>query len=128
MLKNLKLEISERDKKLLMILIAVGIIFCSYYFGFQKLSAQTDKYEAQVTTLTKKERELKGKTANKAKYQTDAANLNKEFTAGLSQFGTLTSQPSQLDFMNRVERIAGVWIKSITFSEYLYWRNSDDGI
>ena len=38
------LKISERDKKLLVVVLAVLIMALAYFFGFQNLSDQVDTY------------------------------------------------------------------------------------
>ena len=45
------LKISERDKKLLVVVLAVLIMALAYFFGFQNLSDQVDTLSTKKTTL-----------------------------------------------------------------------------
>ena len=53
------LKISERDKKLLVVVLAVLIMALAYFFGFQNLSDQVDTLSTKKTTLETTQRDLK---------------------------------------------------------------------
>ena len=55
-MKKLKsmIKISDRDRKLLVLLLAVAIIGLAYIFGYQKLSDKVSKYQTEITSLQKK--------------------------------------------------------------------------
>ena len=55
------LKISERDKKLLVVVLAVLIMALAYFFGFQNLSDQVDTLSTKKTTLETTQRDLKEK-------------------------------------------------------------------
>ena len=48
------LKISERDKKLLVVVLAVLIMALAYFFGFQNLSDQVDTLSTKIYTEVKK--------------------------------------------------------------------------
>ena len=58
------LKISERDKKLLVVVLAVLIMALAYFFGFQNLSDQVDTLSTKKTTLETTQRDLKEKNNN----------------------------------------------------------------
>ena len=53
------LKISERDKKLLVVVLAVLIMALAYFFGFQNLSDQVDTLSTKKTTLETTQRDLR---------------------------------------------------------------------
>ena len=71
------LKISERDKKLLVVVLAVLIMALAYFFGFQNLSDQVDTLSTKKTTLETTQRDLKEKNNNKQKYVNDTMNYIK---------------------------------------------------
>jgi hypothetical protein len=111
------LKVSDRDKKLLMVLFSVLILAAAYFYGFQNIVAQTDTYQSETRVLKKKQSELIEKSQNKDKYISDTANYNGLFKTITSQYSNATTQVSSIDFINKVESVTGAWIKSISFSD-----------
>lgn len=114
---NLDLKVSEKDKMLLMILIAFGILAASYFFGFQKLTDMTQKYQNETTVLRTKQKDLIQKNKDKDKYISDTEKYKNEYNVTLSNYANGTAQDASLDFLNKVEMITGTWIKSTTLSD-----------
>ncbi len=112
-----KLAISDRDKKLLVYVFAILIVFLAYFVGYQKLSADLETSQKQVVELTKKKKDLTAKNNNRAQYESDTANYKNENVKLLDEFGTGLSQPEAIAFLNKVENITGVWIKSVSFAQ-----------
>lgn len=110
-------KISERDKTLLMILLAFGILAGAYFFGYQKLTKMTDKYQAETTVLRAKQKDLVQKNNDKDKYINDTEKYKNEYNVILGNYASGTSQDASLDFLNKVEMITGSWIKSTTLSD-----------
>jgi len=117
--KNFKfdLKISEKDKKLLMVLLAFGILACAYFFGYQKLTVLTQKFEQETVTLRVKQKDLVEKNKNRETYITEAETLKSTSNVIFSNFSNSTSQDASLDFLNKIEMITGTWIKSTTLSD-----------
>ena len=99
------LKISERDKKLLVVVLAVLIMALAYFFGFQNLSDQVDTLSTKKTTLETTQRDLKEKNNNKQKYD----NLLDRYAAG-------STQPNSIDFFNKTESVTGTWVRSLSLS------------
>ena len=99
------LKISERDKKLLVVVLAVLIMALAYFFGFQNLSDQVDTLSTKKTTLETTQRDLKEKNNNKQKY----VNLLDRYAAG-------STQPNSIDFFNKTESVTGTWVRSLSLS------------
>jgi len=80
------LKISERDKKLLVVVLAVLIMALAYFFGFQNLSDQVDTLSTKKTTLETTQRDLKEKNNNKQKYVNDTMNYLKQYDNLLDRY------------------------------------------
>ena len=63
------LKISERDKKLLIVVMAVLIMALAYFFGYSNLSSQVDTLSNKKTSLEVTKKDLKEKNNNKEEKQ-----------------------------------------------------------
>ena len=114
---NMSLEISDRDKKLIMIVVAAGIIAASYLLGYQKFADMRVQYQTEATKLHSVQKDLIEKTKNRTKYENDTANYKKIYNSVFANYSSSTNQDDQLDFLNKVEKITGAWVKGVTFSD-----------
>ena len=110
------LKVSERDKKLLIVLMAVLIMALAYFFGYSNLSAQVDELSTKKTSLETTKRDLKEKNDNKQKYINDTDKLSKACTVLIDKYDSTTSQPNAIEFFNKTEDVTGVWVKSLSLS------------
>ena len=74
MMDKLKLNISlsDRDKKILMVVLAFALLAAAFFFGYQKFMDEADKYDKERAKLAAKHSDLMQKSANKEKYIEDA--------------------------------------------------------
>ena len=110
------LKVSERDKKLLIVVMAVLIMALAYFFGYYNLSAQVDELSTKKTSLETTKRDLKEKNDNKQKYINDTDKLSKACTVLIDKYDSTTSQPNAIEFFNKTEDVTGVWVKSLSLS------------
>lgn len=110
------LKVSERDKKLLIVVMAVLIMALVYFFGYSNLSAQVDELSTKKTSLETTKRDLKEKNNNKQKYINDTDKLSKACTVLIDKYDSTTSQPNAIEFFNKTEDVTGVWVKSLSLS------------
>ena len=110
------LKVSERDKKLLIVVMAVLIMALAYFFGYSNLSAQVDALSTKKTSLETTKRDLKEKNDNKQKYINDTDKLSKACTVLIDKYDSTTSQPNAIEFFNKTEDVTGVWVKSLSLS------------
>ena len=110
------LKVSERDKKLLIVVMAVLIMALAYFFGYSNLSAQVDELSTKKTALETTKRDLKEKNNNKQNYINDTDKLSKAFTVLIDKYDSTTSQPNAIEFFNKTEDVTGVWVKSLSLS------------
>lgn len=110
------LKVSERDKKLLIVVMAVLIMALAYFFGYSNLSAQVDELSTKKSSLETTKRDLKEKNNNKQKYINDTDKLSKACTVLIDKYDSTTSQPNAIEFFNKTEDVTGVWVKSLSLS------------
>lgn len=111
------IKISDRDKMLLVVVVAAGILALAYFFGYQKISEANTKLEAKQTTLSKTNKDLKEKSNNKDRYIKDTNSYNLQYDSTIKLYAAGSTQPTSIDFLNKVESITGTWIRSVAFSE-----------
>lgn len=104
------MTISDRDKKLLIILLSVAIIAASY-FGFTKLNEKNAVLEGEVKALKERHIDLVTKNANKHNYESDTIENTAAFNKVFADFKTSISQEQTLLFLAEVEKNTGVWLK-----------------
>ena len=110
------LKISERDKKLLLIVATALIVVLAYFFGYQNLSSQADDLSSRKSKLEVTQRDLKEKNNNKDKYLADTTKLQTENRSALSRFDSGSTQPNTINFFIKTEGVTGVWVKSLALS------------
>ncbi len=112
----MKLQISERDKKLLFILAMCFLLFGAYYFGYLNLVEATDKLTEDTRDLNKRYSELAINYAKKDDMIKDTEEFAKTYENILSMFANGTSQDNAIVFLSSVEENTGVWFKQIGLS------------
>lgn len=113
---KLSLEVSDKDKRLLLMLFSVIIIVVAYVFGYQKFSDKTDEYKKELRTLKTKVADLEEKEDNLEQYEEDIVKYKEESADIMMKYGSAVTQPSTIEFLNKIERITDTWVKSVSFS------------
>lgn len=118
MMDKLKLNISlsDRDKKILMVVLAFALLAAAYFFGYQKFMDQADKYDKERTKLAAKHTDLMQKSANKDKYIADAKAYQDKTNSILASYDNGLSQDGSLMFVNTMENANKTWIKSMSMT------------
>lgn len=113
--KKISMEISERDKKLLLVLLSVLMLGAAYMFGYKKLSEKADEYKHEYNEMKVKEADLLEKQDGIEDYEKSIIAYENAYNGIIAQYGNGTTQTFQIDFLNRIERATNVWIKSVNF-------------
>ena len=113
--KKINMEISERDKKLLLVLLSLLILGAAYMFGYRKLSEEADKNKQEYSAMKVKEADLIEKQESIDDYEKNIISFENAYNGIISQYGNGVTQTFQIDFLNRLERATNVWIKSVNF-------------
>lgn len=112
---NIDTTISNRDKKLLLIVGSILVIVVAYFAINMKLEVLNDKYNAQITKLEKQAKDLEEKTRNEDKYISDTNEYNQETSNILSNYSAGNTRPYVLNFLNTIEQTTGIWLRSVAF-------------
>ena len=105
--------ISDRDKKLLAILLIVAILGGSFWL-FNKTTTGNEEYEQELRQLKERRVDLDNKNLKKMQYETDTA-LNKvEFNTVFADYNTGLSQEHVLVFLSSVEKNTGVKLNQMS--------------
>lgn len=113
---KLSLEVSDKDKRLLLILLSVLVIVAAYMLGYQRFSEKADDYKKELRTLKNEEADLEEKEANLEKYEEGKEEYAGQALAILKRYGSAVTQPSTIEFLNKVERITDAWLKNVSFT------------
>lgn len=113
--KKINMEVSERDKKLMLVLLSVLMLGAAYMLGYQKLSDKADEYKQEYKEMKVKEADLLEKQDSIEDYEKSIISFENAYNSIISQYGNGTTQTFQIDFLNRIERATNVWIKSVSF-------------
>lgn len=115
--ENMSFELSDSTKKALMVLVAALIMLAAYMLGYQKFAEKTAQYQAESEKLHIVQKDLIEKTQNRAKYEADTAEYKKIYNSVFANYSSSINQDDALEFLNKVEKITGAWIKGVTFSD-----------
>lgn len=113
----MKLTISERDKKLLMVLAIVAIICLPYFFVIQPLTEKNEKIASEIEELQKQKSYLTDLKLNEGNYlekTQEAAVLTQEL---LSLFPSDLPQEASILFIDNTEKKIPVKLHQVTFGE-----------
>ena len=111
----MSLSISDRDKKLVLVLLIV-VILGGAFFLFDKISTSNDEYDRQYKELSDKYSDLTIKNAKKKVYIDDTDKYNKMYDEVLAKYNTGLSEEQTLVFLGMVEKETGVWLKQMAFT------------
>lgn len=109
-------KLSDRDKKLLLLLLIVGIIAGSVKL-FTTFSDAVTENEQEYKELKEEYNDLVVKNARKQIMIEDTEMAKTLYQATVDSFNTSLSQEQTLVFLGMVEKNTGVWLKQVGFSE-----------
>lgn len=113
----MKLTISERDKKLLMVLAIVAIVCLPYFFVIQPLTEKNQKIASEIEELQNKKSYLTDLKLNEEMYlekTQEAAVLTQEL---LSLFPSDLPQEASILFIDNTEKKIPIKLHQVTFGE-----------
>lgn len=110
-------KISERDKKLLYILVAVGVFALAYFLGFNKFNEKTDAVEQEMVSLNARLNELRDKQANKQKYIDETEDMKSKMQVFIDEFPALVTTEKSIIFGTELEEDGPIFISDMQFFE-----------
>lgn len=113
----MKLTLSERDKKLLLVLIIVAIIFLPYFFIIQPLLDKNTKIEAEIKGLQSQKNYLDDLLLNQEAYGEASEQVVVVTQALLSRFPSDIPQEASILFVNNTEKKIPIRLHQGTFGD-----------
>jgi hypothetical protein len=111
-----KLSITDSEKKLLFIILALGILAASYFFGFTKLNEKAAEIEASnqadQATVTK----LEGMVAKQAETEAETQKYKDNIKKIIAKYPSNIKQDKTISLVQDMQDEIEIDISSITFS------------
>ena len=105
--------ISDRDKKLLAILLIVAILGGAYWL-FDKTTKENAKYEQDLRDLKVRSEDLSNKNINEKQYKEDTDKNKVDFNKVFADYNTWLSQEHVIVFLSSVEKNTGVALNQMS--------------
>ncbi len=115
----MNLNISERDKKLLLILAFVAVAILPYFLLTQKVMEKNTQLAEQNGRLKERKSELQGYALNQDTYISESERMLSEAQEILNAFPSAYTQENDLMFMYGIERRIPIELRQISFGDDL---------
>ncbi len=110
-------SLSERDKKLLLLLLIVAIICIPFFLYIQPTMEKNQKLEAEISELGNYKSQLEQLAMQGAYYQEDLGNIIKEKEAVFGRFPSGLPQEASIIFIYTTERAIPIRLYQVSFGE-----------
>ncbi len=104
------MKISDRDIKLIYVVLSLAIILCGYFFGFRKLTAANEQLDDEISKLKTRHATLRTMEKNAKKYSDDTVVYNDNYDKIISRFDTGYSQEYSILFIKELESKVDTWL------------------
>lgn len=104
------MKISDRDKKLIYIVLSVAIIFCAWFFGYRRLTETNASLQREIKTLKTEYNNLEAIKLKLPKYEEDKKIYLEEYDKMLAKFDTGYSQEYSIMFIKEIEEKVELWL------------------
>ncbi|WP_281532851.1 hypothetical protein [Anaerocolumna aminovalerica] len=118
-------KLSEREKNLLFILLIFIILFCSYQFGYVKLTGKIDTLSSENLELSVKLNDLKQKDVTKEKYIEETDKMLADTQDMFNHLATSMTQDKNTIFVTKLEKEADMIVSAISFGDITHIYNSN---
>lgn len=108
---------NEREKKIIIVILAIAIIFCAFWFGYRNITAANENLDSEIASLRNEYNNLKIMEAEAEEYKANTENYNTQSQEILDTFDTGYSQQHSIMFVKTLEDIVGAWVNQIGLSE-----------
>ena len=113
----MKITLSERDKKLLLVLVLVAVICLPYFFIIQPYMDKNNQIATEITELQSQKRYLEDLTLNEDVYAQAAKDVVVLTQELLSRFPSDIPQEASILFINNTEKAIPIRLHQVTFGE-----------
>ncbi|MBU5334235.1 hypothetical protein KQI61_18810 [Anaerocolumna aminovalerica] len=118
-------KLSEREKNLLFILLIFIILFCSYQFGYVKLTGKIDTLSSENLELSVKLNDLKQKDVTKEKYIEETDKMLADTQDMFNHLATSMTQDKNTIFVTKLEKEADMIVSAISFGDITHIYDSN---
>lgn len=108
------MKITQRDKNLILVMLGIVLVFCSYYFGFRTLKSMQESLEQENTALTGQIRALNEIAMNQEQYLQDTKELKAEMDKVIAQFPVDITSEDIILYTRDLERKTNSYVSSIS--------------
>lgn len=113
----MKMTLSERDKKLLLVLVIVAIICIPYFFIIQPFMDKNTKIEAEIRELQSRKQYLEDLSLHEGEYSKASEEIAIMTQELLARFPSDLLQEAGILFINNTERKIPVKLHQVTFGD-----------
>jgi hypothetical protein len=118
-------KLSEREKNLLFILLIFIILFCSYQFGYMKLTGKIDTLSSENLELSVKLNDLKQKDVAKEKFIEETDKMLADTQDMFNHLATSMTQDKNTIFVTKLEKEADMIVSAISFGDITHIYDSN---
>lgn len=113
----MKITLSERDKKLLLVLVIVAIICLPYFFVIQPFMDKNTKIEAEIKELRNQKQYLEDLSINEGEYAKASDEIAVMAQELLMRFPSDLPQEASILFINNTEKKIPIRLHQVTFGD-----------
>lgn len=109
-------QITDRDLKLLFVLISIILLAVSYFFGCMKFIDKTDSIKAENKTLQAEVDELTEMKTHEAEKKQEIAQYNEVIKTIYDKFPGAMTEEKSIDILTNLEEAAEMKTSAVTFT------------
>lgn len=110
----MKLKITKREKNLLLILLGLLFVACSYYFGYETLKAEAEVIKKQNFALESQIETLEAVEAAKEQYVADTEEMQQDMEGIIEKFPADMISEDVILYVKSLEQKTGSYVNSVT--------------
>lgn len=111
------MNLSDRDKKLLLVLLILVIVCVPYFFVIQPMLEKQETLEKEISTLRSEVSYQESLALRKAEYEQEAADYALAEEELIAQFPSELSQDASIMFINETEKKIPISLYQVTFGD-----------
>lgn len=111
-----KLKISDSDLRLLLLLFALIIIACAYFFGFNNFNQKAADIEEQNKTNQVRLDELRDMVARQAEVEEDTKNMQQRMTEIIAKYPSKITTEKMIANIQQLESNTGLEVSQMSFT------------
>ncbi|NLO08995.1 MAG: hypothetical protein GX129_03895 [Clostridiales bacterium] len=110
-------QIPQKQLKLILILVTLILVVCSYFFGYQKFSSKAEKLEKENKILINNRIELQQKSMNKDTLIDETNEMKEKIDLMLDEFPAGLTQEKIIMFIYNLANNTGMEISALHLNE-----------